>query len=114
MKWAATLIARTACVLLHDVLMPNWSLSHPAAFDVKNIHPLNSANILEVSESTAEKGGGEGKHRKNDDACNVRESHISKLLAHFFWIKKWSTSAILVPVHGIFYDVRKKPHHRHK
>ena len=49
-------------------------LSLPVAFDLKIIHPLNSANILEaslISGSTAEKGG-KGKHRKNDDTCNAR------------------------------------------
>ena len=32
-----------------DVLVPNWSLSHPAAFDLKVIHPLNTDLILEAS-----------------------------------------------------------------
>ena len=42
-----------------DVLAPNWSLSHPAAFDLKVNNPLNSDSILEASMipgSTAEKG----------------------------------------------------------
>ena len=30
-----------------DVLVPNWSLSRPAAFDLKVINPLNSDSILE-------------------------------------------------------------------
>ena len=32
-----------------DVLVPNWSLSNPAAFDLKVIHPLNTDLILEAS-----------------------------------------------------------------
>ena len=44
-----------------DVLVHNWSLSRPAAFDLKVINPLNSDSILEASMipgSTAEKGKG--------------------------------------------------------
>ena len=47
------------CMCPADVLVPNWSLSRPAAFDLKVILPLNSANILEaslISGSTAEEG----------------------------------------------------------
>ena len=47
-----------------DVLMPNWSLSRPAAFDLRMLHPLNSAKLLEVSlisGPTAERG----KKKKN-------------------------------------------------
>ena len=31
------------------MLVPNWSLSNPAAFDLKVIHPLNTDLILEAS-----------------------------------------------------------------
>ena len=52
----------------------NWSLSRPAAFDLKVINPLNSDSILEASMipgSTAEKGERD-KHLKNDGPCNER------------------------------------------
>eukprot|EP00731_Ephydatia_muelleri_P017790 Em0010g888a len=54
-----------------DVLVPNWSLSNPAAFDLKVIHPLNTDLILEASlasGNSAEVGEIE-KHAKNDQMC---------------------------------------------
>ena len=57
-----------------DILVPNWSLSRPAAFDLKVINPLNSDSNLEASMipgSTAEKGERD-KHLKNDGPCNER------------------------------------------
>ena len=57
-----------------DVYVPNWSLSRPAAFNLKVINPLNSDSILEASMipgSTAEKGE-RNKHLMNDGPCNER------------------------------------------
>ena len=57
-----------------NVLVPNWSLSRLAVFDIKVINPLNSDSILEasmISGSTAEKGERD-KHLKNDGPCNER------------------------------------------
>ena len=54
-----------------DVLVPNWSLSNPAAFDLKVIHLLNTDLILEASlasGNSAEVGEIE-KHAKNDQMC---------------------------------------------
>ena len=70
-----------------DVLVPNWSLSRPAAFDLKVINPLNSDSILEASMipgSTAEKGERD-KHLKNDGPCNERG---------------WSCIPLVVEVYG--------------
>ena len=54
-----------------DVLVPNWSLSNPAAFDLKVIHPLNTDLILEVSLASGNSAefGEIGKHTKNDQMC---------------------------------------------
>ena len=58
-------------IIITDVLVPNWSLSNPAAFDLKVIHPLNTDLILEASlasGNSAEVGEIE-KHAKNDQMC---------------------------------------------
>ena len=50
----------------------NWSLSNPAAFDLKVINPLNTDLILEAnltSGNSAEVGEIGGKHAKNDQMC---------------------------------------------
>ena len=54
-----------------DVLVPNWSLSNPAAFDLKVIHPLNTDLILEASLASGNSAefGEIGKHTKNDQMC---------------------------------------------
>ncbi|KAL5493866.1 hypothetical protein EMCRGX_G015100 [Ephydatia muelleri] len=54
-----------------DVLVPNWSLSNPAAFDLKVIHPLNTDLILEASLASgiSAEFGEIGKHTKNDQMC---------------------------------------------
>ena len=57
-----------------DVLVPNWSLSRSAAFDLKVIHPLNSNFLLGASMTsghTAELGE-KDKHSKNDIPCTER------------------------------------------
>ena len=55
-----------------DVLVSNWSLSHPAAFDLKVIHPLNTDLILEMSLASGNSAecGEVGKHAKNDEMCS--------------------------------------------
>ena len=55
-----------------DVLVPNWSLSHPAAFDLKVIHPLNTNLILEASLASGNSAecGEVRKHAKNDEMCS--------------------------------------------
>ena len=54
-----------------DVLVPNWSLSNPAAFDLKVIHPLNTDLILEASLASGNSAeiGEIVKHAKNDQMC---------------------------------------------
>ncbi|KAL5493821.1 hypothetical protein EMCRGX_G015053 [Ephydatia muelleri] len=54
-----------------DYLVPNWSLSNPAAFDLKVIHPLNTDLILEASLASGNSAefGEIGKHTKNDQMC---------------------------------------------
>ena len=55
-----------------DVLMSNWSLSHPAAFYLIVIHPLNTDLILEASLASGNSAecGEVGKHAKNDEMCS--------------------------------------------
>ena len=36
-----------------DILIPNWSLSRSAAFDIKVIHPLNNSLISDAGASAA-------------------------------------------------------------
>ena len=57
-----------------DVLVPNWSLSRSAAFDLKVINPLNSNFLLGASMTsgyTAELEE-QDKHAKNDIPCTAR------------------------------------------
>ena len=57
-----------------DVLVPNWSLSRSAAFDLKVINPLNSNFLFGVSMTsgyTAELGE-KDKHSNNDIPCTER------------------------------------------
>ena len=53
------------------MLVPNWSLSNPAAFELKVIHPLNTDLILEASLASGNSAefGEIGKHTKNDQMC---------------------------------------------
>ncbi|KAL5499769.1 hypothetical protein EMCRGX_G011229 [Ephydatia muelleri] len=55
-----------------DALVPNWSLSHPAAFDLQVIHPLNTDLILEASLASGNSAecGEVRKHAKNDEMCS--------------------------------------------
>ena len=54
--------------------MPNWSLSCPAAFDIKVINPLNLQFIQEAAQTCghAAEMGEEAKHSGNDEACALR------------------------------------------
>ena len=54
--------------------MPNGSLSHPAAFDIKVINPLNLQLLQEVVQTCghAAELGEESKHSKNDETCALR------------------------------------------
>ena len=57
-----------------DILVPNWSLSRPAAFDIKVINPLNLQFIQEAAQTCghAAEMGEEAKHSRNDEACALR------------------------------------------
>ena len=57
-----------------DILVPNWSLSRPAAFDMKVINPLNLQFIQEAAQTCghADEMGEEAKHSRNDEACALR------------------------------------------
>ena len=35
-----------------DILIPNWSLSRSAAFDIKVIHPLNNSLISDAGQTS--------------------------------------------------------------
>ena len=35
-----------------DILIPNWSLSRSAAFDIKIIHPLNNSLISDAGQTS--------------------------------------------------------------
>ena len=77
-----------------DVLVPNWSLSRPAAFDLKVINPLNSDSILEASMipgSTAEKGERD-KYLKNDGPCNERGWSCIPLVVETYG--RWGQEAV--------------------
>ncbi|KAL5500192.1 hypothetical protein EMCRGX_G011709 [Ephydatia muelleri] len=54
-----------------DVLMPNCSLSNPAALDLNVIHLLNTDLTLEVSLASGNSAevGEIGKHAKNEKMC---------------------------------------------
>ena len=52
--------------------VPNWSLSQPVAFDLIDIHPLNTDLIPEASLASGNSAecGEVGKHAKNDEMCS--------------------------------------------
>ena len=54
--------------------MPNWSLSRPAAFDIKVINPLHLQFLQEAAQTCghAAEMGEESKHSANDEACALR------------------------------------------
>ena len=59
----------TKCTIIIIIII--WSLSNPAAFDLKVIHPLNTDLILEASLASGKSAefGEIGKHAKNDQMC---------------------------------------------
>ena len=56
-----------------DILVPKLSLSHPAAFDIKVINPLNLQFIQEAAQTCvhAAEMGEEAKHSRNDGFRSV-------------------------------------------
>ena len=69
-----------------DILVPNWSLSRPAAFDIKVINPLNLQFIQEVAQTCghAAERGEEAKHSRNDEACALRRWSCIPLVVEVF------------------------------
>ena len=60
-----------------DALVPNWSLSNPAAFDLKVIYPLNTDMVLEANLASGNSAdvGQIRKHAKNDQMCARLDGH---------------------------------------
>ena len=54
-----------------DILVPNWSLGKPAAFDLSVTSPLNSNVLLEagLAAGQAARATEERKHKENDTKC---------------------------------------------
>ena len=76
--------------------MPNWSLSRPAAFDIKGINPLNLQIIQEAAQTCghAAEMGEEAKHSRNGEACALRGSSCIPLVVKVFGA--WGNEAINV------------------
>ena len=74
-----------------DILMPNWSLSHSAAFDIKVINPLNVQEVAQTYGHAAEMGE-ESKHSRNDEACALRGWTCIPLVVELFGY--WGNEAI--------------------
>ena len=74
--------------------MPNWSLSCPAAFDIKMIKPLNSQCLQEVAQTCghAAEMGEESRHSANDEACALRGWSCIPLVEEVFG--GWGNEAI--------------------
>ena len=79
-----------------DILEPNWSLSRPAAFDIKVINPLNLQFIQEAAQTCghAAEMGEEAKHSRNDEACALRGWSCIPLVVEVFG--GWGNEAINV------------------
>ena len=79
-----------------DILVPNWSLSRPAAFDIKVINPLNLQFIQEAAQTCghAAEMGEEAKHSRNDEACALRGWSCIPFVVEVFG--GWSNEAINV------------------
>ena len=69
-----------------DILVPNWSLLRPAAFDIKVINPLNLQFIQEAAQTCghAAEMGEEAKHSRNDEACALRGWSCIPLVVEVF------------------------------
>ena len=67
-----------------DILVPNWSLSHPAAFD----NPLNLQFLQEAAQTSghATEMGEESKHSANDEACALRGWSCIPLVVEVFGV----------------------------
>ena len=76
--------------------MPNWSLSRPAAFDIKVINPLNLQFIQEAAQTCghAAEMEEEAKHSRNDEACALRGWSCIPLVVEVFG--GWGNEAINV------------------
>ena len=79
-----------------DILVPNWSLSRPAAFDIKVINPLNLQFIQDAAQTCghAAEIGEEAKHSRNDEACALRGWSCILLVVEVFG--GWGNEAINV------------------
>ena len=74
-----------------DILVPNWSLSHPAAFDIKVINPQFLQEAAQTCGHAAEMGE-EYKHSANDEACALRGWSCIPLVVEVFG--GWGNEAI--------------------
>ena len=79
-----------------DILVPNWSLSHPAAFDIKVINQLNLQFLQEAAQTCghAAEMGEESKHSANDETCALRGWTCYPLVVEVFG--GWGNEAINV------------------
>ena len=50
-----------------DILIPNWSLSRPAAFDIKVIHPLNNSALISDAGQTSGASAAVNEQEKHDN-----------------------------------------------
>ena len=77
-----------------DILVPNWSLSRPAAFDINVINPLNLQFLQEAAQTCghAAEMGEESKHSANDEACALRGWSCIPLVVEVFG--GWGNEAI--------------------
>ena len=94
--------------------MPNWSLSRPAAFDIKVINPLNLQFIQEAAQTCghAAEMGEVTKHSRNDEACALRGWSCIPLVVEVFggWgneaINQCVTSAMQVTIAASVVNVK--------
>ena len=79
-----------------DILVPNWSLSCPAAFDIMVINPLNLQFIQEAAQTCghAAEMGEEAKHSRNGEACALGGWSCIPLVVEVFG--GWGNEAINV------------------
>ena len=58
--WAESLLSRPA-----DILVPNWMIGKPAAFDLTVVSPLNSATLNEAGARSGSAAGKVEVHKHN-------------------------------------------------
>ena len=77
-----------------DILVPNWSLSRPAVFDIKVINPLNLQFLQEAAQTSvhAAEMGEKSKHSANDKACALRGWSCIPMVVEVFG--GWGNEAI--------------------